>query len=212
MLALSFFSALAISAQSNNQSELIRLVNGLQTKYDKISSLAADFTQVFTAPGQQERRESGNVLLKKPGRMRWDYTSPEEKLFISDGKWLYEYVTADKYATRSSMKEAGDMRAPFAFLLGRGNLRRDFKRIEFANESPIKAGNKVLRLVPKRELDFKELLVEIEPNSSEISRLSVINTDDARSDFIFSNARENVPAPAAEFIFKAPPGVEVRDN
>jgi outer membrane lipoprotein carrier protein len=212
LLAVLLFNALAVSAQSNNQSELIRLVNGLQAKYDKVSTLAADFTQVYNEPGKQERRESGRMLLKKPGRMRWDYTSPEEKLFICDGKWLYEYVSADNFATRSSMKEAGDMRAPFAFLLGRGNLRRDFQRIEFAAESPIKAGNKVIRLVPKRELDFKELLVEIEPNSTQISRLSVINTNDARSDFIFSNARENVPAPAAEFIFKAPAGVEVRDN
>jgi outer membrane lipoprotein carrier protein len=212
LLAVLLLNALAVSAQSNNQSELARLVNGLQAKYTKISSLAGDFTQVYTAPGQQERRESGRLLLKKPGRMRWDYISPEEKLFISDGKWLYEYVSADKYATRSSIKEAGDMRAPFAFLLGRGNLRRDFKLIEFAAESPIKAGNKVLRLVPKRELDFKELIFEIEPTSIQISRLSIINTDGARSDFILSNLKENAPAPSAEFIFKAPPGVEVRDN
>src|SRR5512145_2944044 len=87
LLAVLLFNALAISAQSNNQSELIRLVNGLQAKYDNVSSLAADFTQVYNEPGKQERRESGRVLLKKPGRMRWDYTSPEEKLFICDGKW-----------------------------------------------------------------------------------------------------------------------------
>lgn len=212
LLAFLFFNALAVSAQSNNQSELGRLVNALQAKYNKLSSLAADFTQVYTAPGQSERRESGHLLLKKPGKMRWDYTSPEPKLFISDGKWLYEYVPAEKYATRSSIKEAGDLRAPFAFLLGQGNLRRDFKRIEFAGESPIKAGNKVLRLVPKLAQDFKELLIEVEPNSLQMSRLSIIEPNDARSDFVFSNVQENVPTPAAQFTFKAPPGVEVRNN
>jgi outer membrane lipoprotein carrier protein len=212
LLAFLFFNALAAGALSNSQSELARLVNGLQAKYNKISSLAADFTQVYTESGQRERRESGHLLLKKPGRMRWDYTSPEEKLFISDGKRLYEYVAADKYATRSSIKEAGDMRAPFAFLLGRGNLRRDFKLIEFAGESPIRAGNKVLRLVPKGGQDFKELLIEVESDSLEISRISVVNQNDARSDFIFSNVQENVPAPSSKFIFKAPEGVEVRDN
>ncbi len=212
LLALLLFNALAISAQSNNQSELDRLVNALQVKYNKLSSLTADFTQVYTAPGQSERRESGHLLLKKPGKMRWDYTSPEEKLFISDGKWLYEYVSADKYATRSSIKEAGDLRAPFAFLLGQGNLRREFKRIEFAAESPVKAFNKVLRLAPKHAQDFKELLIEVDPNSLQLSRLSIITSGDERSDFLFSNVKENVPAPAAQFIFKAPPGVEVRDN
>src|SRR5262249_29719742 len=113
LLALLCFNALAISAQS----ELDQLINSLQAKYNKLSSLAADFTQVYTAPGERARRESGRLLLKKPGKMRWDYTSPETKLFISDGKWLYEYVPAEKYATRSSVREAGDLRAPFAFLL-----------------------------------------------------------------------------------------------
>jgi outer membrane lipoprotein carrier protein len=208
LLALALFNTTAIGAQS----ELDQLINSLQSKYNKLSSLAADFTQVYTAPGERTRRESGRLLLKKPGKMRWDYTSPEAKQFISDGKWLYEYVPAERYATRSPVKEADDLRAPFAFLLGRGNLRRDFKRIEFASESPVKAGDKVLRMVPKRAADFKELLVEVEPNSLQLARLSIIETNGARSDFLFSNVRENLPAPDAQFSFKAPPGVEVRNN
>jgi outer membrane lipoprotein carrier protein len=216
LLALLLINPPAISAQSNTQSgaqsRLDQLVTALQAKYNKLSSLAADFTQIYTAPGQRERRESGRLLLKKPGKMRWDYASPETKLFLSDGKWLYEYVPSEKYATRSSIKEAGDLRAPFAFLLGRGDLRRDFKRIELAGESPIKAGNKILRLFPRRAQDFKELLLEIEPDSLRISRLSIIEPNGARSDFIFTNVQESVPASAAQFIFKAPPGVEVRNN
>ena len=152
------------------------------------------------------------MLLKKPGKMKWDYTAPEEKHFISDGKWLYEYIPAEKTVTRSSIKETGDMRAPFAFLLGQGNLRRDFRRIEFAKESPLKAGNKVLRMLPKHLQDFEELLIEFDPFSFEMYRLSIVKPGDERSDFIFSDIKENVSAPSAEFVFKAPAGVEVRDN
>jgi outer membrane lipoprotein carrier protein len=208
LLAFLFFSGLAVGAQS----ELDRMINGLQSKYNKISTLSADFTQVHTSRDQRERRENGNLLLKKPGRMKWDYTTPEEKHFISDGKWLYEYVPADKAVTRSSLKETGDMRAPFAFLLGQGNFRQEFRRIEFAKESPVNAGNKVLRMLPKHLQDFDELLIEFDPTSFQIERLSIIEPDRDRSDFIFSNLKENVPAPSAEFAFKAPPGVEVRDN
>lgn len=208
LLAFLFFNALAISAQT----ELDRAINGLQSKYNKISTLAADFAQVHTARGQQERRESGHLLLKKPGKMKWNYTTPEEKLFISDGKWLYEYVAAEKAVTRSSVKGTEDLRAPFAFLLGQGNLRREFRRIEFAKESPITAGNKVLRMLPKHLQDFEELVIEFDPDSFQMSRLSVIKSAGERSDFIFSNIRENGPAPSVEFTFKAPPGVEVRDN
>ncbi len=212
LLLIALCSVRAPSMQASAQSELDQLINALQAKYNKLSSLAADFTQIYTAPGERTRRESGRVLLKKPGRMRWDYTSPETKLFVSDGRWVYEYVPAEGYATRSSVKESDDLRAPFAFLLGRGNLRRDFKRIEFANESPAKAGNRVLRMVPKRAAGFKELLIEVEPGSLQLSRLSLIESGGARSDFLFSNIRENAPAGAEQFIFKAPAGVEVRNN
>lgn len=191
--------------------ELGQLIDGLQAKYNKLTSLSADFTQIYNS-GSQTRRESGRVVLKKPGKMRWDYTSPEAKMFISDGKTLYEYVPADKYASKSSIKDSGDMRAPFAFLLGRGNLRRDFKVIEFAKEAPARAGNKVLRMVPKRAADFRELLIEIEPASLQISRLTLIESGGSRSDFLFSNVQENPAVNAAQFIFKVPAGVEVRNN
>lgn len=240
IMALSFFDAPKISAQSKHRSggarsgarstttstpsgapldsslgaqpELEQLTKSLQERYNRLSSLAADFTQVYTAPGQKMTRESGRLLLKKPGKMRWDYTSPEEKLFVSDGRSMWEYVPSEKVATRSPVDEADDMRAPFAFLLGRGNLKRDFKTIEFSAESPVKAGHKVLRLVPKRIQDFKELVIEVEPGSSQIYRLSIIESDGARSDFLFTNVRENVVASALQFTFIAPPGVEVRKN
>jgi outer membrane lipoprotein carrier protein len=203
---------LLVSLTQGQSAELDPLINGLQAKYNKLSSLSADFTQIYNAPGQRTRRESGHLLLKKPGKMRWDYTAPEAKLFLSDGKWLYEYVAAERYASRSSVKASGDMRAPFAFLLGRGNLRRDFKRIEFAQESPVRAGDKVLRMIPKRAADFKELVIEIEPASLQIARLTLVESGGARSDFLFSNVRDNAPASEAQFVFKAPAGVEVRTD
>lgn len=190
-------------------SELEALINAMQTKYDRLSSLAAEFTQVYNARGERTRRESGTLLLKKPGRMRWDYTTPERKQFISDGKWLYEYIEAEKLATRSAVRDSDDLRAPFAFLLGRGKLRRDFQRIEFASESPTKAGNRVLRMIPKRTQDFRELLVEVEPGSLQLARLVLIDRNSARSDFLFSNVRENAPASETQFTFKAPAGVQV---
>ena len=208
LLAFLFLNALAVSAQT----ELDRAINGLQARYNKMSTLSAEFSQVHTERGQRERRESGRLLLKKPGKMKWNYTAPEEKLFISDGKYLFEYVKADNYATRSDVAESEDLRAPFAFLLGQGNLRREFRRIEFCKESPVTAGNKVLRLLPKTLQDFEELLIEFNPDNFQMARLSILKGSDERSDFIFSNVKENVSAPSAEFVFQAPPGVEVRKN
>lgn len=187
-----------------------RLVDALQAKYNRLSSLAASFVQIHTAPGERTRRESGQLLLRKPGRMRWDYDGAEKKLYLSDGKSVYEYVPADGYATRMSLRDSDDWRAPFAFLLGRGNLRQDFQRIEVDVESPSRAGNRVLRLTPKREQEFRVLLVEVDPVSLQLARLSFVDRQGARSDFIFDSIRENVPA--AEARFALPSGVEVRKN
>jgi len=205
--------ALLISPSITGQNpDLDQLVKGLQLKYNRLSSLTADFTQIYTGRGEKSRRESGHVFLKKPGKMRWDYLEPEKKLFVSDGKTIYEYVDSEKYATKSSVRESDDFRTPFMFLLGRGNLRGEFKLIEFSQESPVKAGNKVLRMVPKRNQDFREIIIEIIPETLQISRFSLIEDDGDRSDFLFSNIRENVPASAGQFTFKPPTGVEVREN
>ncbi len=206
LLLLLLFPTLTLPASS----ELDLLVNALQAKYARLASLSADFTQIYTAPGERTRRESGHLLLKKPGKMRWDYTAPETKLYVSDGKLIYEYLPAERLATRAKVKETSDLRAPFMFLLGRGNLRRDFKRIEFASESPVRAGHRVLRLIPARATEFRELLLEVEPQTLALARLSFIDQNGARSDFLFSNVHENAAADDAQFIFKPPTGVEVR--
>ena len=211
LLLIIFCAALKMTVAAQG-SELDQVVNALQAKYSRLQSLSADFTQIYNAPGERTRRESGRLLLKKPGRMRWDYTSPEQKLYVSDGKLIYEYVPAERIATRTRVKESNDLRAPFMFLLGRGNLRRDFRRIEFASESPVRAGNRVLRLIPKRDAGFRELLIEVEPNTLTLARLSFVNPAGARSDFLFSNMQENAPASDAQFSFKPPAGVEVREG
>lgn len=187
-----------------------RLVDMLQAKYNRLNSLSADFVQIHNAPGERTRRETGHLLLRKPGRMRWDYSGSEKKMYLSDGKFVYEYVESDGYASQMSLKEADDWRAPFAFLLGRGNLRNDFQRIESDVEAPTRAGNRVLRLTPKREQEFRVLIVEVDQAALQLIRLSFIDRQGARSDFLFSRIEENVPV--GDSRFTPPAGIEIRKN
>lgn len=193
-------------------SELDQIINGLQGKYLRLNTLTAEFTQIYNAPGERTRRESGQLQLKKPGKMRWNYATPEAKLYVSDGKVIYEYLPAERTATRASAKQTDDWRAPFMFLLGRGNLRRDFARIEFADEAPIRAGNRVLRMIPKRRSDLQELLIEIEPNSLRLTRLSLLKSGHARIDFLLNNVQENVAVADSLFVFNPPVGVTVKQQ
>jgi outer membrane lipoprotein carrier protein len=211
-IAFLFMLSASLAVSGGTASELEQLVNGLQTKYQRLHTLTADFTQIYNAPGERLRRESGKLQLKKPGKMRWDYTTPETKLYVSDGKTIYEYIPADRSATRMRAKETDDWRAPFMFLLGRGNLRRDFKRIEFASEAPLRAGHRVLRMIPKRSSDIRELLIEVEPKSLSLTRLSLLKQGNARIDFLLSNVRENVALADAVFAFNPPAGIAIRQQ
>lgn len=193
-------------------SELDQIIHGLQTKYLRLNTLTAEFTQIYNAPGERTRRESGQLQLKKPGKMRWDYATPEAKLYVSDGKVMYEYLPAERTVTRASAKQTDDWRAPFMFLLGRGNLRRDFARIEFASEAPIRAGHRVLRMIPKRNSDIREVLIEVEPSSLRLTRLSLIKSGHARIDFLLTNAQENAVIADSVFVFQPPAGVTVRQQ
>jgi len=189
--------------------DLNLLIEGLQRKYSRMQGLEADFVQVYRGADGRVVRESGHLLLKRPGKARWEYTSPERKVFVSDGRSVFFYVYGEKNATRSSIKETVDPQIPFLFLLGRGNLRRDFSRIEVATgEAVAGAGNQVLRLFPKRAPEeFKQLLVEVSPASFEVRRMVIFERSGARMDFLLSNLRENYVAPENQFQFTVPPGV-----
>ncbi len=185
----------------------------LQAKYARVRTLTADFVHLYTAAGSPPRREEGTVLLARPRRMRWHYRRPEEKLFISDGKHVYLYVPAERQVIRAKIREAEDIKAAFAFLLGELDLHRLFARIERINSpSPLQAGNIVLRFIPRdARLGFSELIAEVTPASLQIVHVSIRELDGARSDFLFSNIRENVPIPRSAFVFTIPPGVQVLD-
>lgn len=199
---------------ARSQADLNSLIDGLQNKYSRMRGLAADFVQIYQGPDGHNTRESGQLLLKRPGKARWQYSSPEHKLFISDGKNVFFYVQGETHASRSTIKASVDPQIPFLFLLGRGNLRRDFTRIELLNdERAVQAGNQVLRLIPKRAPEeFKKLLVEVDPSSFEVKRMVIFERSGARMDFILSNVRENFIAGDNQFQFTPPAGVAVRQQ
>ena len=214
-LLLASFAAACIRASSipaAQSPDLNTLIDGLQRKYSRMQGLAADFVQVYSGADGRVIRESGQLLLKRPRKARWEYGSPERKLFVSDGKNVVFYVYGEKNATASSIKETADPQIPFLFLLGQGNLRRDFSRIEVAAGEPaIGAGNQVLRLFPKRAPEqFKQLLVEVAAAAFEVRRMVIFERSGARMDFLLSNLRENYIAPDSQFQFAAPPGVTVK--
>jgi len=214
LVQLALLSGIVLSAAlpTAQSYDLNNLIDGLQRKYSRMQGLGADFVQVYRGSDGRIIREAGQLLLRRPGKARWEYTSPERKLFLSDGKNVYFYVYGEKTATISPIKETVDPQIPFLFLLGRGNLRRDFSRIEIAaGEASAGSDHQVLRLFPKKAPEeFKQLLVEVNSSSFEVKRMVIFERSGARMDFFLSNVRENFVAADEQFRFTAPPGVVMK--
>src|SRR6267154_1839029 len=132
--------------------------------YNHLRSFQAEFTEVYRGSGM-ERTETGTLWLKKPGKMRWEYRSPKEKLFVSDGKDAWFYVPGDRQARRTEARKLDDIRSPLAFLLGKSKLEKELKGLSLAPDvAPLTAGNVVLRGVPQALAKrVSEILLEVTP-------------------------------------------------
>jgi len=191
--------------------DLDSAVMRLQKKYSQVRDLTMEFVQHQRNPRRGPRTESGVLYLRRPGMMRWEYRQPAEKLFVSNGKMVNFYLPEDHQAQRGKVKESRDLRLPFLFLLGRGNLKKDFSRLEWAmDEKAFFAGNHLLYAYPKKGGgDFAKVLLEFDPSAIQLQRIVIFSVDGSRSEFIFTHIRENLGLNAALFDFQLPPGVEV---
>jgi len=177
--------------------------------YNHLQTLQADFTEIYQGSGI-ERTESGTLWLKKPGKMRWEYRSPQEKVFVGDGKDAWLYLPAEKQVHKSSMRKLEDLRSPLAFLLGKAKLEKELDGLSFAPDAqPWREGDTVLRGVPKGLEDrVRQVLLEITPEHW-IARILIYGADESITEYRFSNLRENVAVQDRQFRFSVPAWAEV---
>lgn len=177
--------------------------------YNHLRSLEAQFTETYRGAGM-DRTESGTLWLKKPGKMRWEYRSPREKLFVSNGNVAWFYVADDRQAHKESAKKLEDLRSPLAFLLGKTKLQKELQGLSAAPDIvPLQAGNVVLRGVPTALADrISEIVLEIAPDNR-IVRLAIQGVDGAATEYRFDDQKEDVAIADNRFDFRVPSGVEV---
>ena len=190
------------------------IAQGVDEHYNQLRTLQAEFTEVYRGSGMK-RTESGTVWLakggmKKPGKMRWEYRSPREKLFVSDGRDAWFYVPGDRQVRKTAARKLDDIRSPLAFLLGKSKLEKELQGLSLAPDvTPLAAGDVVLRGVPQAMADrVSEILLEITPDH-QIARIVIDEVDGSTTEYRLSDPKENVEIPAARFDFTPPAGTEV---
>ena len=197
-----------VSAQAH-AADVNSIAAAVDEHYNHLRSLEAQFTELYQGSGMT-RTESGTLWLKKPGKMRWQYRSPREKLFVSDGKDAWFYVPDDRQARKSPAKKLEDARAPLAFLLGKTRLEKELRGLSLAPDiAPLQAGDVVIRGVPSALADqWSEVALEITPQN-QIVRIVLQGVDGSSTEYRFADQNENVATDNSRFEFKPPAGTEV---
>jgi len=205
---LALGTLLCLSSAIFAQTSVPRIAEEVDRHYNHLRTLQANFTEIYRGSGIP-REESGTLWLKRPGKMRWNYQQPRQKLFISNGKEAWFYVPGEQQARKTPMKKLEDLRSPLGYLLGKTKLQKEFEALSLAPDvPPVNAGDTVLRGVPKFMQMVNQVIMEIGPEGR-IVRLVVDGADGSTTEYRFEDQRENVEIADQQFHFIPPPGVQV---
>lgn len=209
-------------------------VHALESRYAHARTLKAIFLERYSDGKGSVQAESGTVYFSRPGRMRWEYESPEQKLFLVDGTNVWFYVPADRTASRAKMKESSDWRTPLALLIGKPDLSRLCRTIEVVAPAAADSGrpslhpsapeDTLLRCTPRNNSSaadsgeagdsgdaLREVLLETDPQAH-LVRVVLREAGNVETEFRFGNWEENIPLPEAQFHFQPPSGVTIVDE
>ncbi|MGH9670307.1 MAG: LolA family protein [Terriglobales bacterium] len=212
LLTLALLLSLTTAAAAAPPPDAKSIAEAVDRRYNNLRSLRAEFTEIYRGAGI-ERTESGTLWLKRPGKMRWEYRQPREKLFLTDGKDAWFYVPGERQARKAPLKKLDDLRSPLRYLLGRTKLAKEFDDLALAVDvTPLTRGNVMLRGAPRGLADrVTAVLLEITPESR-IARLLIEEVDGASTEFRFANMAENPAVSDQKFQLSLPADVEVVES
>ena len=198
---------LAVSAFAGD-AQLDALLKNVENRYNRAKTLQVLFIEEYTPPGKPRRTESGQLMLRKPGRMRWDYSQPKGKLLVGDGKFLWLYTPDDNRVERMKVQETADLRAPLAFLLGKLHFDKEFRNLQATTEG----SDTRIAAEPKTDtLPYSKVEFVVAP-SAQIHALRVTYFDNSILNFTFNQEEMDPALDSKMFQFQMPPGATLEDS
>ena len=208
LTSMTLCAAVSVAAGAQSRPAPDALARSLQQRYQGIRDFSAEFQHTYRGGVlKTQSQERGTVSVKKPSRMRWTYTAPEKKEFVSDGVKIYSYIPQDKQVIVGNVPPDSQATTPALFLAGKGDIARDFSA---SYAQPAIPGTVALKLTPRRnEPDYEYLVVAVDPASLQIRALTTRDHEGGESTLMFTNLKENQGISDKEFTFRIPRGVDV---
>ena len=219
---------LCLSSLNTGAPDFHQLVGILEARYRGQQTLQATFLERYSENGQVVRSEAGVAYFRRPGKMRWEYESPEKNLFLVDGKTAWFYVPADHTVTRAPAKQSTDWRTPLALLAGEMKLSRVCARVEETTaEQPATPGDVVLYCTlrggdqgkarsgsvdasgTQNDGPEEAVYLEVAPNNGDLTRVLVSEKGGVTVEFKFADWRFDPSVPDSFFRFDVPRGVAI---
>lgn len=188
--------------------DLDPVLKAIENRYNHAQSLKLDFSESYAANRKQTQTESGVLYLRKPGRMRWEYSAPTGKVFLADGKDTWLYTPDENRVVKASLKASDDMRAPLAFLLGRLDFQKDFQSFQ----SHAEGGENWITAKPKSQnLPYSQVEFLANPDG-QIRKVRVTYQEQSKMELSFSNEQLNATVAPNLFVFHPPAGVQIMEE
>jgi outer membrane lipoprotein carrier protein len=185
--------------------DLKQVLDRLQRHYRDTNSFTAKFNEEIATVGAPKRQRQGTVSFRKPGRMRWEFSDPEKQTIVSDGEMLYSYDPDLNQVVETPLKHALKSSSATSFLLGIGNINRDFKAA-FANP-PTPTG--LVDLILDAKTGGYKIEIGLDPSTYNLMTLTLTDQLGDVTKIAFSDVRDNVELPDSDFAFNAPAGADV---
>lgn len=187
---------------------LTRTLAAVEARYNSAATLQVLFHEDYTPPGRPHRSESGTLTLSRPGRMRWEYSQPPGKLWVSDGKTVSMYLPQENRVERAPLKESGDARVPLAFLLGKLHFEKEFRNIQGRPEG---TGMRILAEPKSDSLPYSQVEFLLTAQN-QIREVKLTGFDKSLLVYSFNEEKMNPPADARLFRLAVPAGAEVVES
>jgi len=210
MRTLLIVAALAAVAQAQEKKpeSAATVVARVQKYYDATKDLRAKFDQQLESPSRAPSQASGEVWLKKPGKMRWDYAKPDKKLMVSDGATMWVYDPDDEQAYKQDLK-GNALPAQVSFLLGEGKLDKEFDA-SLTKIDGLAPGEVALKMVPKvGTTAYRYLVFVVDDKSGQVKKTIIYGQDGSTNKLSFADVQQNKGVEDGKFKFAPPAGTHI---
>jgi outer membrane lipoprotein carrier protein len=193
--------------------DLAQIIARIQKRYDQAKDFRASFSQKYSrAIMKRVTVSTGRVAFKKSGRMRWDYQTPEPRMFLATGQVLWLFEPTEKQAFKQDLKSS-QLPAALAFLMGKGKLTDEFEVTLMSGAKQGRVGDVVLSLRPKQpQTTYQSIVFVVDPKDYLVRESLLVDAQGNTNHFIFEDLKVNTKVEDELFKWSPPAGVRVVDT